>query len=55
MFDVKGDKTLGQVCQRGSRCLMPGSILGQVVWGSEQPALVENVPDDYRGVELDGH
>ena len=32
---------------------MPGNIQGQVGWGSEQPDLVEGVPDHGRGVGLD--
>jgi len=35
---------LDQVAQRSCGCPLPGSIQGQVGWGSEQPGLVEGVP-----------
>ena len=44
IFYKEGDETLAQVAQRGGRCPIPGSIQGQVGWGSEQPDLVEDVP-----------
>ncbi|KAK4824114.1 hypothetical protein QYF61_010737 [Mycteria americana] len=40
-----------QVTQRGGRCLIPGSIQGQVGRGSEQPDLVEDVPAHCSGVD----
>lgn len=40
------------VSQRSCVCLIPGSILGQVGWGSEQPNLVNGNPDYGRGLEL---
>lgn len=46
---------LAQVAQRGGGCPLPGNIQGQVRQGSEQPGLVEDVPDFCRGVGLDGH
>jgi len=33
----KGDETLEQVDHRGSRCLIPRSVQGQVGLGFEQP------------------
>ncbi|KAK4822442.1 hypothetical protein QYF61_015189 [Mycteria americana] len=44
MFYEEGGETLEQVAQRGCRGPMPGNIQGQVGRGSEQPALVEDVP-----------
>lgn len=42
-----------QVAQRGGRCFISGTIPGEVVCSSEQPAVVDDVPDACRGVELD--
>lgn len=36
---------LGQVAQRDGGCLIPGNIQCQTRWDSEQPGLVEDVPD----------
>lgn len=41
-----------QVAQGGGGCSIPGQIQDQVGWDCEQPDLVENVPDHYRGVGL---
>lgn len=43
-----------QVIQRSSRCLVPGSVHGQLGWGPEQPGLVKGVPDFVRCLKLDG-
>jgi len=32
---------------------LPGSVQGHVGWSSEQPGLVEDVPANGRGLELD--
>jgi len=53
MFHNEGGETLHQVAQRGSGGPIPGNIQGQVGGGSEQPGLVEDVPDPCRGVGLD--
>lgn len=42
-----------QVAQRGCGCLFSGSVGGQIVWNSQQPGLVEDVPAHDRGLELD--
>jgi len=42
-----------QVAQRSGRCVVPGSIQGQVGWGSEQPDIVEDIPTCFRGGGLD--
>ena len=44
MLDSEGGETLEQVAQRNCGCPLPGSVQGQVGWGSEQPGLVEGVP-----------
>lgn len=49
MFYNEGDKTLGQVVQRGGECSVPGSSQGQAQQGSDQ---VENVPAHGRKVGL---
>jgi len=43
-------EALAQVVQRSCGCPLPGSVQGQVGWGSEQPHLVEGVPAHGRGV-----
>jgi len=47
-----GGETLEQIAQRGSGGPVPGNILGQVGWGSEQPGLVEDVPAHCRVFRL---
>ncbi|KAK4825069.1 hypothetical protein QYF61_023073 [Mycteria americana] len=51
MFYAAGGETLAQVAPRGGRCPVPGNIPGQVGRGSEQPALVEDVPARGRGLD----
>jgi len=46
----EGGETLAQAAQRSCGCPLPGSVQGQVGWGSEHPGLVEDVPADGRGV-----
>jgi len=53
IFYNQGGETLAQVAQSGSGGPMPGSLQGQVGWGSEQSGLVEDVPAHCRGVGLD--
>jgi len=38
------------VAQRSCGCLLPGSVQDQVGWSSEQPGLVQDVPDHGMGV-----
>jgi len=45
-----GDEALAQVTQRSCGCPLPGSVQGQVGWGSEQPGLVDGVPAHGKGV-----
>lgn len=40
----EGGEALEQVSQRGSGCLVPGSVQDKVGWGSEKPCLEEDVP-----------
>jgi len=54
MFYNENGETLAQVSQRGGRCPIPGNTEGQVGWGSEPPALVEDVPAHCRGIGLGG-
>jgi len=49
----KGGETLEWVAQRGSGGPVPGNSQDQFGRGSEQPALVEDVPAHCRGVGLD--
>ena len=51
-FFSEDGETVDQVAKRGGGCLIPGSIQGQVGWGSEQPDLVEDVPAHGRVVGL---
>ncbi|KAK4825055.1 hypothetical protein QYF61_023059 [Mycteria americana] len=51
MFYAEGGEALAQVAPRGGRCPVPGNIPGQVGRGSEQPALVEDVPARGRGLD----
>lgn len=37
---------------RGSGCLIPGNILSQTGWGSEQPDILKDVPAHFRRVGL---
>jgi len=53
MFYNEDGETLAQVAQRGGRCPIPVNIQGQDGWGSEQPGVVEDVPEHCRGVGLD--
>jgi len=46
----EGGEALEQVAQRSCGCLLPGSVEGWVVWGFEQPGLVEVVPAHGRWV-----
>jgi len=46
----EGGEALAQVAQRSCGCPLPGSVQGQVGWGSEQPGLGEDVPAHGRGV-----
>jgi len=48
---AEGGETLAQVAQRGGRCPIPGTIPGQVGWGSEHPDLVGDVPAHGRGLD----
>jgi len=43
---------LEQVAQTGSESPIPGNIQGQVGQGSEQPGLVEDIPDHCRALGL---
>lgn len=52
-FYTDDSERLAQIALRGWRCPILGIIPGQAVWGSEQPALVADVPADCRGVGLD--
>jgi len=49
IFLVSKEETLEWVAQGGDRCPIPGNIQGQVGRGSEQPALVDDVPAHCRG------
>ena len=49
-YYAEGGEALAQVAQRSCGCPLPGSVQGQVGWGSEQPGLVEGVPAHGRGV-----
>jgi len=42
--------TMEQAAQRSCGCPLPGSVQGQVGWGSEQPRPMEGVPAHGRGV-----
>jgi len=46
--------TMRVVAQRGGRCPSSGNVQAQVGRGSQQPALVEDVPAYCKGVGLDG-
>jgi len=46
----EGGEALEQVSQGSCGCPHPGSAPGQIVWGFEQPNLVEGVPAHGRGV-----
>lgn len=46
-FLVLGGKILAQIAQRGSRCLLLGTVPGQIRWGSDQPPLVADVLADF--------
>jgi len=50
-FYSQGGETLAQVAQRGGRCPILGTILGQVGRGSEHPDLVGDVPAHGRGLD----
>jgi len=52
-FYHEGGEALEQIAQRGSAGPFPGDIQGQVGLGSEQPGVVEDVPDHCRGIGLD--
>ena len=52
-FYGEGSETLAQAAQRGGRCPIPGTIPGQVGWGSEQCDPAEEVPAHCRGVGPD--
>lgn len=41
MFYDEGGGALEQVVQRSSGYFLPGSVQGQVTWGSEKPGLME--------------
>lgn len=47
----EGGKALKWVAQRG--CPIPGSVLGQLGWDSEHPALVKGVHAQGRGLDLE--
>lgn len=53
VFYNKGGETLKQVAQRAGRCPITGSIQSQVLRGSEQHDLDEDVPADFWEVGLD--
>jgi len=48
-----GGEVLEQVAQRSCGCPIPGSVQGQAGWSFEQPSLVEAVPANGRGLEVD--
>lgn len=50
MFYDEGSEGLGQVVQKSSGWPLPGSVQGQVTWGSEQTVLVEGVPVHGAGI-----
>jgi len=52
IFYSEGGEALAQVAHRICGCPLPGSVQGQVGWGSDQPGLVEGVPSRGRGLEL---
>jgi len=49
-FTVRVVQMLDRVAQRGGRCPIPGTIRGQVGWGSEHPDPVADVPARCRGL-----
>jgi len=53
IFFNEGGETLKWVAQKGGQWPLPGSVQGQVGWGSEQHNPVEDVPAYCRGVGLD--
>ena len=53
LFYNEGGETLEEVAKRGDRCPIPGSVQGQVRWGSEQPDLAEHVLAHCRVLALD--
>jgi len=48
----EGGEALAQIAQRSCGCPLPGRVQGQVGQGLGQPALVEGVAAQGRGVEL---
>jgi len=52
MFYNGGGETLERVAKRGGRRPIPGTIPGQIGWGSEQLGLVEDIPAHCREVGL---
>lgn len=53
MFYTEGGETLAQIAQRCGRSHTPGTISGQVVQASEQPAPVADGPAGCQGFGLD--
>lgn len=52
-FFYDNSKTLEQALQRGGQCPIPENVQSQVEQDSKQSGLVEDVPDNCRGVGLD--
>jgi len=55
VLHLEGSKTLKEVAQKSSGCLLPGSAQGQVGWDFDQDGPVEGVPAHGRVLELDDH
>ena len=53
IFYHEGGEVLKQAAQRRCGCPLPGSVQGQVGWGSEQPDVAKDVPTHGRGDGLD--